>query len=260
MIKFDGLTALNAAQLAKVKTYLTSIGARGANMLGVLQNGALTGISVEVFLDNPDNPKGVALRITYPRLRIYLCCEDPLFGVDFIKSHPVKEILSFSGVEKRVAERMQQELDLQRASTCDCYCYPHKTVPHFDSPYSATEILQKDIETVNSFYTYRGEYSLAQITEEVTHRPTSAVYINGEIVCWSLVHFDNSMGTMFTRPEFRKLGLATVVSERLIKCLIERDILPFVHIETANTASKALGAKNQMVHFGQCDFFGGTVK
>lgn len=244
----------------RLKSYLTSIGARGQNILGVLQNAQLTKKQIEICIDDPLKPQGITIRVTSPRLRIYMCSENADFALEYVNSFPSGELLSFSGVEHGLAQKVQQYIDLQRVSVCDAFFYPSKKLPVYDGPYKAVAIDPKDIETINSFYTYRGDFSLAQITEEVTNRDTSAVYVDGQIASWALIHFDNSMGTMFTLPEYRKMGLAVAVTERLVRCLLQKDILPFVHIDVTNTASLGLAAKNKLQHFGQYDFFGGTVK
>ncbi|CAF1180158.1 unnamed protein product [Rotaria sordida] len=56
-------------------------------------------------------------------------------------------------------------------------------------------------------------FSLDIIQYEIEHLPAFGAYHNKQLVSWCLTRFDGSFGAVFTLPEFRRLGLASLVSE-----------------------------------------------
>ena len=118
------------------------------------------------------------------------------------------------------------------------------------------KIRLEDAETVDKFYQYRNPWSLETIKRDITNRPSSAVYINGEIACWVLIHDDNSMGIMYTKEEYRRRGYAVDVTIDLAKQIIEAGKIPFIQIVQGNGMSPGLAKKCGFVEAGKADWFG----
>jgi hypothetical protein len=121
----------------------------------------------------------------------------------------------------------------------------------------------EDAETVDHFYPFRDSGTLEVIKGDITNRPSSAIYIDGEMVCWVLIHDDNSMGIMYTKEEHRRRGYAVDVTIDLAHQIIERGKIPFIQIIHGNGMSPGLAKKCGFVEAGRADWFGiiaGTPK
>jgi hypothetical protein len=82
------------------------------------------------------------------------------------------------------------------------------------------------------------------------------VYVDDEPVCWVLIHEDNSMGIMFTREEYRRKGLAEVVTRDLTRRIIENGQIPYLQIVDGNMKSHGLANKCGFEQAGRCEWFG----
>ncbi len=80
--------------------------------------------------------------------------------------------------------------------------------------------------------------------------------MNGEAVAWVLLHRDNSMGIMYTKKEFRGKNIAYQLSTDIIKKVIAKGQIPFIHIGTENTASFKLASKCGFIRCKEIYWFG----
>ena len=62
-------------------------------------------------------------------------------------------------------------------------------------------------------------------------------YRDGQLISWCLTKFSGSIGTVFTTPEARGLGLATILNTRLLSKLFELQERAFCYISDDNIAS-----------------------
>lgn len=246
--------------LDSVIKYLLLAGPKGLSTLGRLQNCVLAQKLPRIYVDDPANIRGVALISGAKYKTIDLCCEDTSFAGDVMKKMKAGSFIYFPGIEIQAAKVLKEKINCEWENPCDCYYYPHKTVPFSNGDYTAVSIDLKDAAEVDSFYTYRSKHSLGQIREEISSRPSAAIYVDGEIASWAVTHFDNSMGAMFTKPKFRKQGMSVAVTQHLMRELLKQNITPYVQIVQTNLASKSLAEKCGMLYFGRHDHFGGSVK
>jgi len=122
----------------------------------------------------------------------------------------------------------------------------------------------KDAEIINHYYTYKDEVSLDKIKDDIENRPSSAIYVDGEIASWVLIHNDNSMGIMYTKEEYRGRGYAEYVTLDLANKILKSGHVPFLTIVDGNNMSPGLAKKCGFIHEGvYTDWFGiisGTPK
>ncbi len=229
------------------QNYITNL-----NILGVLQNH--TGI--EIYVDSPENPTGVLVRSGYFN---YVYTENDEFLQEILdKLFIEKGYYGFSGVSRPIAEKIQKtkrfELDWQ--NRCSLYYLPKENLDLSLQKNPVQSIDIKDAETVDSFYTFRSDDSIDDIKECISNRPSSAVYVNGDMASWVLVHDDNSMGIMYTKDEYRKKGYAVDVTIDLSRKTFEIGNIPFLHIAETNSMSPGLALKCGFIPQGYADWFG----
>lgn len=190
---------------------------------------------------------------------LYLDCLDPSY-IGVLGAHiDDKEYVGFGGMDIEISnaiiEKYSKELYWQ--NPCDLFYYPEKSIEPFSfSCGILTDVNIKDAQFIDDNYTYRGEGSLENIKENIVKRPTAAIYVDGKISSWSLVHEDNTMGIMYTLPECRGLGLAQAVAHSLIQKVLDTGNMPFIHIVANNFTSKRLSARCGMKFSHYVNWFG----
>jgi hypothetical protein len=222
------------------------------NLVGILKNEP----RVEVLVDNGNDPRGVLVR--GPWFSYVHSKEDAFFEELFQDMGRKEGLHHFSGVWRPVAERIKARFPLAWDEGCDLYALP----PGHRAPLAgsrAVSIDPKDAEIIDAHYTYRHSGSLEMIRACIQQRPTSAIYVDGHIVSWILVHEDDSLGIMYTLEEHRRKGYAQEVSLDLVAKQLAAGKTPFLQIRDDNGVSPGLAKKCGFVCHGQCDWFGVAV-
>ncbi len=220
------------------------------NILGIIENVPWA----QIYVDDVDNPTGVLVK--KDDYMHYIYTENDAFIEDLCNNYLNEGFFGFSGVEGKLAEKLRSRYTLGWESPCTLYYLPEGK---FDASLkaNATErIRPEDAETVDKFYQYRDSGTLEIIKRDITNRPSSAVYVDGEIACWVLIHDDNSMGIMYTKEEHRRKGYAVDVTTDLIQQILDRGKLPYLQIVKGNGMSPGLADKCGFVPAGSADWFG----
>lgn len=165
----------------------------------------------------------------------------------------------YSNVEKSVAEILLKNISPKWTTYCRIMKYGKPNAPKFTVPKNAEvrPIDLKWLDLINDNYTYKDEYSREKIKEEITSRPSCAVYVDGKPVAWNLIHSDYSMGAMFVQPEYRGNGYAYIAAASLIGMVLAEGMTPYVQIVSDNVASLSLAAKLGFTHVFDAYFFEG---
>jgi GNAT superfamily N-acetyltransferase len=220
------------------------------NILGIIENMP----NAEVFVDDLEHPTGV------------LVCKDDYFHLVYTENDEFIDNISanffhegffgFSGIEGKLAEKIRQRYLLGWESRCTLYYMPKENLDLSLKKNPTEQIRLEDAETVDRFYQHRGPGTLEVIKRDITKRPSSAVYVNGEIACWVLIHDDNAMGIMYTKEEYRRKGYAVDVTIDLAQQVIEAGKIPFIQIIQGNSMSPGLAKKCGFIEAGKADWFG----
>ena len=164
----------------------------------------------------------------------------------------------FAGVPRKFAEVMLSLKAPLWKNVCKVYVFEGEFTPMKSEKHTAEPLLLSDIEEVNEHYTYRGEWSLEELKSSVKKFDSSCVRIDGELAAWCLLHeTDGSMGPLYTKEKFRRMGLAELVTYDLLEKLIAKGAIPNVQIVEDNTKSLGLASKmNEMKYSHDCVWFG----
>lgn len=223
------------------------------NLAGILENEP----RVQVFVDDETEPKG--LFVKGPWFRYVHTEDDGFLEALFAELERKAGFYPFSGVWKPLADRIKARYTLVWDAPCDLYVLPEggQVKPRPGSP--ATSVRIEDAELIDAHYTYRHAHSLEKIQNCIAQRPSSAIYVGDQAVCWLLVHEDNSLGIMYTLEEHRRKGYALDVSLDLVEKQLQAGKTPFLQIRDDNAMSPGLALKSGFVPCGQCDWFGVMV-
>ena len=148
----------------------------------------------------------------------------------------------FSGVLGTLAESIYGKWFLHWYEPTERYIHCG-ALPELESPYPVVQIPLEEAKGIDERYEYQQEGSYERIKDAILHRPTSAIYVDGEIASYVLVHEDNSIGYMYTKDAHRHKGLGYWVSLEILKQMKAKNTMPFVEINQKNHKSQGLATK-----------------
>ncbi|WP_432405406.1 GNAT family N-acetyltransferase [Wukongibacter sp. M2B1] len=219
------------------------------NILGIIENIPET----EIYVDDEKNPKGVFIKKDYMH---YIYSKEDSFIDEIAKNFFKEGFFGFAGVEKSIAKKIKDKFQLHWENPCTLYYLPEGNLNLDLIKNEVHSINMEDVETVNKYYEYSNSNSLEAIRRDIEDRPSSAIYVGGEILSWVLVHEDNSMGIMYTKEGHRKKGYAVDVSIDLADKIIRNGKIPYLQIVEKNNMSPGLAKKCGFVECGQVTWFG----
>lgn len=223
------------------------------NIIGIIENEP----AAVIYVDDVDQPTGVLVKAN--EYMHYLYSQNDNFLEDVSTNYLQTGFYGFSGVEESIAEKLMQKHVVSWVSPTTVYHIPEENLDLNLIKNPVSSINLEDAEEVDRFYTYKSEHSLGAIQSNIIHRPSSAVYINGELACWVLMHEDNSMGIMYTKEEHRRKGYAIDVTIDLAAKIIARGNIPYIQIVDSNSMSPGLAKKCGFVECGRSTWFGVIV-
>ncbi len=219
------------------------------NIIGVLENEP----QAEIYVDSEKVSRGVLVRYEYFN---YMYTEDDEFLDEVLETLFKDNFYGFSGVYRPLAQKIRERYLVAWESRCALHYLPEENLDIGLIKNLVESIDIKDAELVDKFYTYRNPGSLDVIKKDISKRPSSAIYVNGDIASWVLVHNDNSMGIMFTKEEYRKRNYAVDTTMDLALKITKSGRIPFLQINEANNMSPGLAAKCGFIKYGYSDWFG----
>ena len=227
------------------------------NILGYLENEPFA----EIYVDNPEKPTGVLVK--EDEYMHFLYSKNDNFIGEVAENYLKTGYCGFSGVENSIVEKLMKKLkgkgDLHWKYPCFVYYMPKENLNLGLIKNEVRPIDIRDAKEVDKYYTFRSEDSLERIKKDILNRPSSAVYVNGEIACWVIVHSDNSMGILFTKEEFRRKGYAVDVTIDLASKIIAEGRIPFIQIVEDNHMSPSVAKICGFVQCGRATWFGVKV-
>jgi hypothetical protein len=235
----------------EIINFLRSDLIQNLNILGIIENVK----NIKIYVDDTADPKGVLVNNGYFN---YIYTKEDSFIDDILNNYFKKEdFYGFSGLEESISKKLRSHFTIDWETPCDLYYLPKENFNPSLKKNNTSNIDIKDAEKIDQYYTFRDNHSIDRIKDDITNRPTSGIYKNGEIVCWVLVHQDNSMGIMYTMEEHRGYGYAVDVTIDLCEKILQAGKIPFLQIHRTNNMSPGLAKKCGFVKYGSAIWFGG---
>ena len=160
--------------------------------------------------------------------------------------------VEFSGVNEVVTKHLATKYKFLWKTDCGLHVHnglplPHKCVGDLRkmSPDYAQQISD------GTFY--------GAAVEDIRHclqlHPSSALYVDGKPVCWSLLHVEKSLGMLYTLPEHRHKGYALEVMTHLSNQVLAQGDVPYAYIVQTNVASINLAKKYNLKYVEDAYYF-----
>lgn len=151
-----------------------------------------------------------------------------------------KKRTHFMGVNGFVYDYLCSRYTMSYSNRCGYYVYNGKP---YDYQYTVAmgELKKEYWKLVSDGTFYRA--SKEEICEAIDNRPNCCIYVDGKPVCWCLLHTENSLGMLYTLPEYRHRGYALEVMTALCEKILKVGITPYAYIVKGNVASEELAVK-----------------
>ena len=231
---------------------MISISKQNEAVIGYLERGKYQSLNAlyylrnfsgaDVYLYNGDIENGVIVGAEEQDF-FYLNTYDPGFMREFWETLPPGH-KCFSGVPRLIADVFMKDTGAEWTTPGRSYALRGEYRRVDDARYADDRLILSDAEEVNEYYTYKSEDSLDRIRQCIMLRDSSCVRIDGRLAAWCAVHLeDSSMGPLYTKGEYRGLGLAALVTSRLMEKLIAKNYLPYMQIVEDNDTSMHVADK-----------------
>jgi hypothetical protein len=164
----------------------------------------------------------------------------------------------FSGVPEPIAQIIQKDKELLWQNPCKVYVLKGEFKQVENTRYVVENLTVPDAEEVDKYYTYRSDDSIYSIRRNIATLDSMCIRIDNQLASWCTVHSeDGSMGPLYTKEQYRNLGLASVVASGLMEKLVRKNIVPFAQIIENNRKSLQLAEEIKgMEYTHECVWFG----
>lgn len=98
----------------------------------------------------------------------------------------------------------------------------------------------KDVNFIFAHSNYQKFTSKAYIRERIDADCSAGIIINGELAAWGLTHDDGAIGFIHVIKNFRKRGLAQLITENLIRDKRKNNRDVFLNVEVGNLKAEKL--------------------
>ncbi|KAN0047517.1 hypothetical protein ACTA71_001899 [Dictyostelium dimigraforme] len=107
-----------------------------------------------------------------------------------------------------------------------------------------TPLSYDDIEIANSFWKYKGQFSIEEFKWSVDNGLAFGYKTSdGKLISWNLIKSDGKTVHLFTLPEFRGKGYALKVKSITLITILKNNLFPLSYIYDDNIASQNLSLK-----------------
>lgn len=161
--------------------------------------------------------------------------------------------VEFYGVPTFVTDYVSQKYAFKWLTNCTLYVWDGQPLD--------TTVINCNIRPLDPSYAqmvsdgtpYHAD--LDNVRKCLAMHPSAAVYVDGNAVCWCLLHQEGSLGMLYTLPEHRRKGYALQVMTAISDMVIKSGNVPYAYIIQGNTASEKLAPKYNLRPVGKADYF-----
>ena len=109
--------------------------------------------------------------------------------------------------------------------------------------YNVEDLSSDDAIFVNENWEYRSEKSLDYIKWRIENGANALIRKKGEPVSWGLLHWNYSIGFLYTKKKYRRMGYAEDVLISLVNKVRQSGKIPYLYVITDNIKSQNLVKK-----------------
>ncbi len=162
----------------------------------------------------------------------------------------------FAAVEGSLAETLMADHFIHWYEPTERYVHQGEIPKGDASPYPLCSVPIEEAKGIDDRYEFQQEGSFEKLVQAINNRPSSAMYLDGELASYALVHEDNSIGYMYTLEKHRHRGLGYWVALDILKKMREAGHVAFVEIHNNNIKSQGLAQKVGLIKDAYTPWFG----
>jgi len=206
----------------------------------------------EWLVDDLTDPKGMFFNHHYFS---FVYSEDEAYFKTLIQEQMTDGFYGFSGTHPKVFDYMKSHHFIQWLTVSSQFHFTGQGEAMLEE-YAVEPVKEEWADEINDLYEYKSESTILEIKRAIAERPSACIRIADVLASWVLLHDDYSIGFMYTKPEYRKLGLGKMVSHAIVKDCIQRGITPFLQIVHGNLKSEGLASKSGFSKHADVFWFG----
>ncbi|WP_459129287.1 GNAT family N-acetyltransferase [Guggenheimella bovis] len=143
--------------------------------------------------------------------------------------------------DAEITDYIKKRFNLHTELRCVQFVWTKKEAPSFTTDLTFRHPSLDELDLVSELYT---TFSKEYLKENFILTPRLiAGYKDGEMVGFTGVHTDGSMGLLVIREEYRRRGYAEALVKNLITEQLKKGIVPYGHVEVSNEKSILLQKK-----------------
>jgi len=148
----------------------------------------------------------------------------------------------FGGIPYEQYEALKPHLSMEWEEICHLYVYEESNIV-CEHSLDIRPLTLEDAPLVYEHYSYKEHDDIDYIEAIITKMPTRGIWVNDQLVSWVVQRDEGSIGIMYTLKDHRHMGYAHILTQCIIKEILNRGDIPFVHIAYENAASCKLAEK-----------------
>ncbi len=212
---------------------------------------------IEVFIDRERDPSGVVVRTR--SIRLYARDLEALRrlepAISDFTDRSEDEVM-FAGVKGWACREIARKRNLAWESPCWLYYLAPASYRPREHPRDVRPLEPQHAELVARNWDLGGEDAADYLRTRIESGPSSAVYVGGNPVSWSLTHDDGQMGAMYTLPGERRRGYGAAVTFYLVEQILKLGGVPFLYVKQDNEAGRLAAEAMGFARWGDYRWFG----
>ncbi|MGV8146168.1 MAG: GNAT family N-acetyltransferase [Alkaliphilus sp.] len=222
------------------------------NALGRIRNNS----NVDVYIDNVCKPKGFVL-IDEWWVSMYSKHEEVI--VKMINDVKLPNYIQFCGLPMPISTAIKESIKgykLKWELICNLYYLPKKKNEEILEIEEFGSLTSKNFDFISENYDYYEKETEDYLLDCIVNRPSSVIFDkNNTPISWALVREDGSLGILNTVKEHRGKGLAQKVTVDLMRKMLEKGRMPYMHVTLDNYASIKSALKSGLVYWDKILWF-----
>ncbi len=166
----------------------------------------------------------------------YTICSSDKGELEQILNFLPKEKHRITNIEYWIAQYISQKRDILKFIKAFRYILPE----YIKTPklkYNIGELRSCNAQLVNETWEHRGKTSLDYIKWRIDDGPSALIKLNREPAAWGLLHSNYSIGFLYTKKKYRRMGFAQDVLISLIEKMRKTGKIPYLYVVTDNMES-----------------------
>ena len=169
-----------------------------------------------------------------------IACDDTNKGLSWVDKHYKGNYLINVCVNEELANIIFKKYNKRIMKTCYQVVYLKKELLELDDKYPIRDATMDDKQFILDNYHILDDEEINRIIE---NKEIFMIEKDGDVAGFIGEHGEGSMGMLFIKEDYRKLGLATNLEKFMINKTIEEGYIPFGHIVDDNYKSLNLQKK-----------------